>query len=53
MRTSPPIPPVVQALADQVVTLLTERVVGVYLGGSYSTGDFSFATSDFDVLVVT
>lgn len=53
MRTSLPIPPVVQALADQVVTFLTDRVVGVYLGGSYTMGDFSPATSDFDVLIVT
>jgi hypothetical protein len=48
-----PIPPVVQMLADRLVQALGSRLVGVYLGGSASMGDFVAASSDYDVLVVT
>jgi hypothetical protein len=47
------IPPVVAALADSLARVLGKRLVGVYLGGSISMGDFAPATSDFDVLIVT
>ena len=46
-------PAVVQALADGLVPLLGRRLVGVYLGGSYTLSDFVSASSDYDVLVVT
>src|SRR5438105_3731185 len=47
------VPAVVAALSDELVRALGERVVGVYLGGSYAMGDFVGASSDYDVLVVT
>lgn len=47
------VPPVVEALAGGLARVLGARLVGVYLGGSVSMGDFVPATSDFDVLVVT
>lgn len=47
------IPPVVAALAARVEGVLAARLVGVYLGGSASMGDFAPASSDWDVLVVT
>ena len=50
---APTVPPVVSALVDGVARILGRRLVGVYLGGSLSTGDFVPATSDFDTLIVT
>jgi hypothetical protein len=47
------VPAVVKALASGLAQLLGTRLVGVYLGGSASMGDFVAATSDYDVLVVT
>lgn len=47
------VPPVVAALADGLARILGKRLVGVYVGGSLSMGDFVRATSDFDVLIVT
>jgi hypothetical protein len=47
------LPPVVADLADRLLASLAEQLVGVYLGGSLSVGDFEPATSDYDVLVVT
>lgn len=47
------VPPVVTALAGGLANILGKRLVGVYLGGSISMGDFVQATSDFDVLIVT
>ena len=45
------IPSVVVALAEGLARVLGPRLVGVYLGGSISMGDFAPATSDYDVLV--
>jgi hypothetical protein len=45
-------PPVVRALAIGLRSILGDRLVAVYLGGSFSMGDFIDATSDYDVLVV-
>ncbi len=42
-----------QALTEGLVAILGERLVGVYLGGSLSLGDFCEASSDVDFLVVT
>ncbi len=47
------VPAVVEALASELAAILGKRLVGVYLGGSTSMGDFVSATSDYDVLVVT
>jgi hypothetical protein len=47
------IPAVVEALADRLTRVLGERLVGVYLGGSFTAGDFVAASSDYDLLVVT
>lgn len=49
----PAVPPVVAALAAHVQGVLAARLIGVYLGGSASMGDFASASSDWDVLVVT
>jgi hypothetical protein len=46
-----PIPDVVRALADGLVPILGDRLVGLYLGGSTAMGDAA-PSSDFDVLVV-
>ena len=46
------IPPVVTVLADRLHELLGERLVGVYLGGSFVMDDFVGSSSDYDVLVV-
>jgi hypothetical protein len=47
------VPEVVAELARQLRALLGDRLVGVYLGGSATMGDFEPASSDYDVLVVT
>ncbi|MBP2019541.1 hypothetical protein J2Z79_002983 [Symbiobacterium terraclitae] len=44
---------VMRSLADGLGRILGERLVGVYLGGSLSLGDYCEATSDLDFLVVT
>lgn len=48
-----PIRETMQALADGVVGALGGRVIGVYLGGSASQGEFNEQASDLDFLVVT
>ena len=40
-------------LARGLRTILADRLIGVYLGGSASMGDFCEASSDVDFLVVT
>lgn len=52
MAARPPVPPVVSAFAAELRSLLGDRLVGVYLGGSFSLGDFVDGTSDYDLLVV-
>lgn len=47
------IPHVVVALAETLRAILGDRLVAVYLGGSYTMGDFVEGVSDYDVLVVT
>ena len=47
------VPTVVKVLARGLAQDLGSRLVGVYLGGSASMGDFVPATSDYDVLIVT
>ena len=47
------IPDVVDALAAALRAILGDRLVAVYLGGSFSMGDFVDGVSDYDVLVVT
>jgi hypothetical protein len=42
-----------QALTRGLLKILGNRLVGVYLGGSLSMGDFCAETSDMDFLVVT
>lgn len=51
--SAPGVPVVVTALAAGLARILGPRLVGVYLGGSISMGDFVAATSDVDVLIVT
>lgn len=46
------IPAVVAALAKGLALVLGGRLVGVYLGGSFSMGDFAAASSDYDILVI-
>ncbi|HEY3365668.1 MAG TPA: nucleotidyltransferase domain-containing protein [Symbiobacteriaceae bacterium] len=41
-----------QALVSGLLVILGDRLVGVYLGGSLTMGDFCEATSDVDFLVV-
>ncbi len=45
-------PPVVVAFAERIQDLLGDRLVAIYLGGSWSMGDFVEGASDFDLLVV-
>lgn len=45
-------PPIVVTFADRLQDLLRERVIAVFLGGSWSTGDFVPGASDLDLLVV-
>lgn len=46
------IPAVVWELADGLRRVLGEQLLGIYLGGSWSMGDFVPSSSDDDVLVV-
>jgi hypothetical protein len=48
-----PIRATMQALANGILEVLGRRVLGVYLGGSASLGEFNPASSDVDFLVVT
>jgi hypothetical protein len=50
--SSEQVPDVVRALARSLAPILGHRLLGVYLGGSLSMGDFVWASSDYDVLVV-
>lgn len=52
MAESARLPTVVSAFADNLRTTLGNRLIGVYLGGSFSMGDFVEDVSDYDVLVV-
>jgi hypothetical protein len=45
-------PPIVVAFADRLQDLLGERLLAVFLGGSWSMGDFVAGESDLDLLVV-
>ncbi|HLZ09496.1 MAG TPA: aminoglycoside adenylyltransferase domain-containing protein [Chloroflexota bacterium] len=47
------IPRVVAALASGLSVILRNRLIALYLGGSYSMGDFVAATSDYDLLIIT
>jgi hypothetical protein len=46
------VPAVVDTLGDRLHAVLGDRLVAIYLGGSYATGDFVDGSSDFDVLVI-
>lgn len=46
------LPVVVMAFAESLRASLGDRLIGVYLGGSFSLGDFVANVSDYDVLVV-
>lgn len=46
------LPMVVMAFAQSLRASLGGRLIGVYLGGSFSMGDFVENVSDYDVLVV-
>jgi hypothetical protein len=46
------IPNVVLALTQGLITTFGQRLIGVYLGGSFSMGDFVAASSDYDILIV-
>jgi hypothetical protein len=48
-----PVRATLQLLADGLHAILGDRLVGVYLGGSLSLGDYCAASSDLDFLVVT
>lgn len=48
-----PVRSTMQALASGLTVILGNRLLGVYLGGSASLGDFCECTSDLDFLVVT
>jgi len=45
-------PAVVSTFADELRRLLGDRLIGVYLGGSFSAGDFVEGSSDYDLLVL-
>ena len=45
-------PAIVRAFANAVHAVLGDRLVGVYLGGSYAMGDFIDGSSDYDLMVV-
>ncbi len=47
------VPEIIGLLAQGLVTILGSRLVGLYLGGSASMGDFVAESSDYDFLVVT
>jgi hypothetical protein len=46
------IPNVVLALTQGLIATFGQRLIGVYLGGSFSMGDFVAASSDYDILVI-
>jgi hypothetical protein len=46
------LPVVVMAFAQSLRESLGDRLIGVYLGGSFSMGDFVENVSDYDLLVV-
>ncbi len=46
------VPAVVDTLADRVRAVLGDRLIAIYLGGSFATGDFVDGSSDYDLLVV-
>jgi len=46
------LPVVVTAFAQSLRASLRDRLIGVYLGGSFSMGDFVENVSDYDLLVV-
>jgi len=48
-----PVRTVMQSLASGLRSILGARLIGLYLGGSFSLGDFWEATSDLDFLAVT
>jgi len=48
-----PVRSTMRALTAELVSVLGDRLVGVYLGGSAATGDFCESSSDLDFLVVT
>jgi predicted nucleotidyltransferase len=48
-----PVREVMQALTDGAREILGDRLLGLYLGGSASVGDFVEASSDVDFLAVT
>lgn len=48
-----PVRSTMHALTSELVSVLGDRLVGVYLGGSAATGDFCESSSDLDFLVVT
>ncbi|MGE5673630.1 MAG: hypothetical protein ACM3XM_07035 [Mycobacterium leprae] len=52
-QLSEPVRSTMQALVSGLVVVLGTRLVGVYLGGSVTTEDFSDSSSDLDFLVVT
>jgi len=52
-QLSEPICSTMRALTRGLLTILGDRLVGVYLGGSAASEDFCEASSDLDFLVVT
>lgn len=46
------LPRVVQIFAERLHSILGDDLLAVYLGGSFSTGDFLRGASDYDLLVV-
>lgn len=48
-----PVRSTMHALAKELLSVLGDRLVGVYLGGSAATGDFCASSSDLDFLVIT
>jgi streptomycin 3"-adenylyltransferase len=46
------LPPVIKSFVANLAAIFNERLLGVYLGGSYAMGDFVDGTSDYDLLVV-
>lgn len=49
----PDINEILDSLLSQMRHILRERLVGLYLYGSLTTGDFDFVTSDIDLLAAT
>lgn len=49
----PEINTIISALVDKILEFLNQKVVGIYLFGSLSYGDFDEASSDIDLMIIS